>query len=525
MKKTTSFIAIVLCLFVSLSFISGCGKTPKDSASDSSDSSLENGSDGGQDDGQGGESADQGLSGSDASDVAVGGSAAGETSKGNGGASVPETAKYTIKATGSKYADGIYLPPLTKKQAAITYMTNTDWDFIQKESTDLSPTPVYHAMMVWKEVYGVDVKIEMVDWDSFTNHLITSVTSGEGPDVFRYAVHPRWANSNLVAALDDKLDLTDPDYGMEHMREYAVDGKIYGIYSQPTAMPNRVVMYNKTKFEEAGEKTPLAHYTSGTWNFTQFVKTAKNLTSAAGDEYGFSGTGLYPTGFPWMILNPNRSVTSMINDPNYQKWLSARIDLYQTQKAARPSDKQMDNFRTTFPAGKDAMLITNGKEYGQIMDDVKRIGSKSAFGLAPIPAEDMIGETLPRGQNASYADGFATSSKSVNQTGALEFLRLVTKIGTRIGKSQGEFGALTNYMTDEEKQVFRAIKYQDTAYLKGGTLLDSTGIAGLDNLRNTYLLPLYRSTSTKTVPAAISELNGPLNALIKEYEISVGLKR
>ena len=194
------------------------------------------------------------------------------------------SAKYTVKAKGSVYADGIYLPKLSKKQAAITYMTNTTWEYIKNESTDDAPTAIYHAMKIWKEVYGVDVQIDLTDWDSFTNHLISSVSSGEGPDVLRYTSHPSWANSNLLATLEDKMNLKENGFDYQYMNEKSINNHIYAVYSNVPNIPSNYTVYNKTKIKQAGEKTPMEYYKAGQWNMTQMSKLAKNLTNTASDD-------------------------------------------------------------------------------------------------------------------------------------------------------------------------------------------------------------------------------------------------
>lgn len=432
------------------------------------------------------------------------------------------TSQYTVEAKGSVYADGILLPELSEKQAKITYMTNTTWEFIQQESTETSPTAIYHAMMIWKETYGVDVEIKLIDWDSFTNHLISSVASGEGPDVLRYTTHPIWINSNLLSTLDDKMNFKEEGYDMDVMNSYSIDDHIYAVYSKAPYMPNKYIIFNKTKFVQAGEKTPMEYYKEGNWTMTQLLKSAKKLTSAASDSYGFTGTGLYPE---VAVLNADKSVTSLIKDSAFQKFFSIRADLYNSG-SARTIDNQGTNHRETVAQGKDAMyLASGGLEYAWLIEKAKLAGTTDEFGIAPAPIEDEIGETKPRGKQYTY-DGFSMSLHSNNQEGAIEFLRLVTLVGSNISEKLGEYGQMSGYMTEEEKEVFRNIEYQDTSeYFHNGTVLKQTGIAGLENNYNKYILAAFKSGNTKSVSQLISEMSGPLDLVILEYEISVGISK
>lgn len=433
-----------------------------------------------------------------------------------------DSSRYTIEAKGSPYAKGIYLPALTKEQAKITYMTNTTMEYIKNESSETSPTPIYHAMMIWKEVYGVDVEIDLVDWDSFTNHLISAVASGEGPDVLRYTSHPTWVNSNLLATLDDKMNFNEDGYDLDAMNKKSLNNHVYAVYSKTPLMPSNYIIYNKTKFVQAGEKTPMEYYKDGKWTMSQLLKSAKKLTSAASNDFGFTGTGLYPV---VVSLQKDGSVTSLLGDSDFQKFLNVRAELYNSGYA-RTDDNQGANYRETMPSGKDAMTAVGiALEYPWLIDKAKAAGISDEFGMAPMPVEDEIGETKPRGGNYQY-DGFSISLHSNNQNGATEFLRLVTLVGSNISEKIGEFGQLNSYMTDEEKEVFKNIEYQDVSkYYHNGTALGKTGISGLENCYNQYIMPIFQSGNKKSVSQIISEMSGPLKSIIMEYEISIGVSK
>ena len=57
-------------------------------------------------------------------------------------------ADYSIEATGSPYAEGIMMKDLA--DPTVVYMTNTTWEFITQENKENAPTPIYHAMSIWK---------------------------------------------------------------------------------------------------------------------------------------------------------------------------------------------------------------------------------------------------------------------------------------------------------------------------------------------------------------------------------------
>lgn len=437
-----------------------------------------------------------------------------------------ETKEYTIKAKGSKYANGIMLPKLSKEEAQVTYMTNTTWEYIQQESTETSPTAIYHAMLIWKEVYGVDVKIEMIDWGNFTSHLVTSVVAGTAPDVFRWVDgRPKWINNNLVTSLDDKLDLTDKDYDVETMQEVSsMGGHIYAAYSTGLKMPSMGVAYNKTKFSAAGETDPMTLYKQGKWNFTQFIKTAKNMTDAANNEYGLAGGGyLFPSSFKMMTFNDNGTISLNITNPTFIKCMQNVWKLYRVENAAR----RTDDCRATFPLGQDAMAITEFRDYCRMMDTAKANGTTDEFGIVPFPAYDFLNMTESRGASTTAQEGFSISSRPKNMEGAIEFVRLVTKVGANISKQLGDWGWAKSYLSSEEKSVFKNVKYSNNlpGMPKGA---EATGsIDGTNEPYNNYLkYPIYlNANTTQDLSSILAGAQGAFEGVIYEYEVNAGLRK
>lgn len=431
-----------------------------------------------------------------------------------------ETKVYNVKATGSKYATGIKLPKLTKKQAKISYMTNTTWDYIKNESSEGSPTAIYHAGTIWKSVYGVDIEIEMVDWGNFTSYLMTSVVAGEGPDVMRWVSgRPKWIQNSLVTPLDDKLDLTDPDYDFEAMENASsMYGHVYAAFSQGIQTPSAGIAYNKTKFEEAGVEDPMSLYKRGKWNWDTFVSTAAAMTDAANNEYGVAGTGMfYPSSFGLMSLNKDGTVTLHVKDSRFVKSMQAVWKLYRVENAAR----RTDDARSTFPLGQDAMYPTALKEYGRMMDTAKAKGTKDEFGVVPMPVYNFLGHKNPVGKKSEHLEGFSISSVPKNLEGAIEFVRLLTKVGSNISRGLGEFGWVKAYLSNEEKEVFRNVKYTTIGVNDCTNCIDGTN----EPYNNVFKYPIYlNANTTQELPSLLASAYSTFNGIITEYEINAGLR-
>lgn len=428
--------------------------------------------------------------------------------------------EYTIAAKGSEYATGIKLPKLTKKQATITYMTNTTYDFIKSESTAANPTAIYHAMKIWKEVYGVDVKIEMVDWDNFTSHLVTSVAAGEGPDVMRFVNgRPKWIVNNLVAPLESKMDLTDSDYALSYMQEtYAMYGHLYAVSDIGKDMPGgRVVAYNKTKFKNAGVKDPMALYNSNEWTWSNLIKTAKAMTNASGDEYGLgSCANIQPQNWGLMTLNNDGTVTLHTKDEKFIKSMGIIWKIFREDNSGR----RVDEHRNTFPVGKDAMVFTSITDYCTMMDTAKKNKTTDQFGVLPVPVNDILGEKLPKGSNRMYNYAFSMSSVPRNEEGAIEFLRLVTKVGSNIARKQGKFGQAASYLSAEEKNVFSSVKYAPSTPGDCSGSIDGTNAPIYEYLRNPIV---FNAKTTDSLSTILANAHSILKAVIDEYEINAGL--
>ena len=357
--------------------------------------------------------------------------------------------KDTIAAKGSNYADGIMMPELESKE--ITVMYNVDVDYYKDADSVDEPNTIYQTLQTWKETYGVDVKIETVEWDSYTSYLSTAAASGATPDVIAGGPlwYPRWPANNLTLPLDDYLDVSDDMYNKSIMDQLKWNDKYHVAFS---GTPEKFfVAYNITKFTVAGEPTPMELYKDGKWNWTQFVKTCKAMTDVKNNDYGFSGWNLQPVNSPYPIasMNAQNKVQLNLNDQNFMRWMTEVYNLYQSEQAAR-CDWDNSNFLTTFPSGKDAMIMCTPEEYLRIKQRVEATGGDE-FGIAPQPVFDPTGETKRIVTANIY--GLSISSKSKNPKGAAEYIRLYYQIDEKIKEKKGEFGVLEKYLTPEEKDM------------------------------------------------------------------------
>lgn len=385
---------------------------------------------------------------------------------------LPVPADYAVseeEAMGVELADystGIALPKLPN--ATIEVMMSIDWAALQNGNNEADPYAQYHATLMWRKVYadqGGDVKIVTITENNQTDYVATGTASGNAPDIIpaNYDLtYPRWNAAGLTASVEkyaDYLGLYDKDpnepdkdlYNQELMNTYFQWGnESHGAITLDDVTRNYIV-YNKSKFELAGETTPLEHWQNGNWTWTQFVETAKNMTS--GDDFGFTGWALFPYFAPYAMctIDPTTSQATLhIDDPNFVLYMTEVYNLYQVDGAAR-RDYALQNWATLFPYGTDAMVQTTEAGYKSIVEKAKKVQGDT-FGIAPVPAFDPAGETV--GIPTATLWAYSISAASDNPEGAATYIRLETLVSRNVGRAlEGKTWFDLNYTEDEKAMI------------------------------------------------------------------------
>lgn len=423
---------------------------------------------------------------------------------GNGGGSKDGD---EIAVTGSKWAEGLTVPNLENKE--VTWMLNAGYDEHKQYDLEDAPDAFYQTWKAWEETFGVKVNVEVVVWDNFTTHLTTSAASGEMPDVVYGGTtwFPSWPALGLVQPIDDYFDFSEDKWNMDIMNQLKWGGKHYVAYAQ--VPENFYICYNKSKFDLAGEKTPLEHWQDGTWNWTQFAKTAKNMTDTSSNEYGYTGWNLSFNKCIYSIVDIGEDGTlkSLVSTPKIKRWFSSVYDLYHS--GAARSDNEKSNFLTTFPAGKDAMIHVSQEEYIR-MQKMLAITGGDEFGIAPSPIFDPNEEKTTKMSTNIY--GFSISSQAKNPKGAAALINLYYEIHNKIENSFGELGQFGKYLTDEEAA---AVKEANKSVPELNFVL---GFGNAQQLWNLYCADtIYSSNKEGSVSSLLDSFDSVLNAELKEF--------
>jgi len=370
---------------------------------------------------------------------------------------------HTKSVVGSDFAKDVKVAELSGSDTKVVVMMTVDWDYIDTLQKS-GPFHQYEATKAWQATYpGGDVKIHTVQLNEHTMTLSAQVAGGESDDIIpgNSGTYPLWPSKGLTMdmnRLKSYLDLENPEiYDQELMKAYTYKGQ--QAWAVMTSAPTRTYLaYNKTKFDNCGEKTPMEYYLEGKWDWTQFVKTAKAMTSGDKTDFGFTGWGLGLTScYPMTIINDDGTVKLNIDDTKFVRYATAMYDVYQKENCAR-NDWDLQNWAILLPQGTDCMTYAslsfvhpNGFE--NMVKSADRKQTDADIRLAPIPRFDPNDEPMPIIPVETW--GYCISSRAANPIGAAEYIRLEAIVMNNIEAMHIANGDnyLMNYLNDDEKAL------------------------------------------------------------------------
>ncbi len=141
----------------------------------------------------------------------------------------------------------------------------------------------------WSATSGIDVKVEVIDWDNYWTLLSAGASGGTMPDVF-------WTHSNTVQmymdydllldltdyiAKDDAIDLSNYYQGIVDLYTRDSDGKVFAV---PKDHDTIALLYNKAIFDQYG-----VAYPTDNWTWEDMYEAAKEITEKSdGSVYGLA---------------------------------------------------------------------------------------------------------------------------------------------------------------------------------------------------------------------------------------------
>ena len=273
---------------------------------------------------------------------------------------------------------------------------------------------------------GVTVHVDLQQWTNIVTKTDTALSTTAPPDVLEMG-NTYVAGFAATGGLSNLSGATFQNRSswLESLKEAGTyNGKLYGV---PYYAGDRIVIYRKSMFAKAGITTPPT-------TTAQLVSDAQALNTAEASVSHFSPiyvAGKYWYGiFSW-IFDAGGGIAQQVNGkwqgqfstPADQTALTWVHSLFTQGLDKAPGDADETNDDKVFEAGKAAMIIEPGWDYGVVKSDFTKANNAAAaddLGVFVIPGQSGPAPVFLGGSNLGVA------TKSPNQQLATEYLKLVS---------------------------------------------------------------------------------------------------
>ncbi|MFP3988023.1 extracellular solute-binding protein [Streptomyces sp. E11-3] len=268
---------------------------------------------------------------------------------------------------------------------------------------------------------GVKVKVEEQKWNGIQEKVTTALSEDTPPDVIElgntqtagYA-----ATEGLADLTDDKAKLGYDGWNKGMVASAELDGKLY---AAPWYAANRVVIYDKKIFKDAGveEPTTREEWLDGLKKIKKSDGKVQPIYLPGQSWYVFAGF-LWDEGGDLAVKDGDQWKGALATDEaasaiNFYK------ELQSLSKAPKDKDEATPQQSTDIvPKGDIASWIGLGWEAGGAIDAIEKAKGKADFGYFPIPGKtaDKPGSVFFGGSNLAIAE------RSKNKDLAKEWLAL-----------------------------------------------------------------------------------------------------
>ncbi|MFE5124369.1 extracellular solute-binding protein [Streptomyces sp. NPDC056669] len=283
---------------------------------------------------------------------------------------------------------------------------------------------------------GAKLKLEIQQWNGIQQKVTTALSESNPPDVLEIGntQTPSYAQTGGLAELDDLKKSIGADWSESINKSAVYDGKQY---AAPWYAANRVVLYNKKIWAEAGIKdTPKTR--------TEFFKDLDTIQKKTDAEpiylpgqnwYFFDGLTI-GTGAD-LVKKDGKKWVSNLADPKVGKAMDIYKQYQSFSKAPKDKDEATPQQGEVFAKGKTGAFIGMGWEAGIAIKANPKI--EKDLGYFTIP-----GETAGKPEGVFLGgSNLAVAAGSEKQELAKEFLKIALN-DTYEGQLAKEGGVIPN---------------------------------------------------------------------------------
>jgi len=329
---------------------------------------------------------------------------------------------------------------------------------------------------------GIDIKVEVVNWDSLLQKLQTDISGGTNADLS--IIGTRWlldfVKDEQAEPLDGYMDQAFKDRFIgAFLAPGQIGGKTYGL---PIAASARAMYYNKDLFAQAGLSAAPA-----TWD--ELASDAEKLKAKGIAGFGLQGkqieTDVYWYYALWtyggdVVKDGHAAFDSDAGVKSLTMYKSL-IDRGLTEQGV--TNYAREDLQNLFKQGRVAMVITAPFLINQIASEAPKLN----YGIAPVPKET---------RNATYAvtDSVVMFKNSKVKPAAWKFLDFLFTKQPRVEFTKGEGFLPTTkaeagdpYFTQNERLQTFVKLLPDAHFAPTVTGWEDTAKAVTDAVQSVYL--------------------------------------
>jgi len=228
---------------------------------------------------------------------------------------------------------------------------------------------------------GIDVKIEVVNWDSLLQKLQTDISAGTNSDIS--IIGTRWLLDFVKDGVAEPLDgYMDQGFRDRFIPVFMKPGELQGhVYGLPIAASARAMFYNKDMLTKAG-------FPNGPATWDDVVAAAKKIKETGAAGFGLQGkaieTDVYWYYALWSyggdLVGPDgKAAFASAAGVKALTLYKAMIDQGLTQSG--PTSYNREDVQNLFKQGRVGMMITAPFLINQIAKEAPNL----SYGIAPVP--------------------------------------------------------------------------------------------------------------------------------------------